>query len=228
METNTFVGGFPPALGFLGDLLFQWIPATVISVLNVSSSSPFANLQAPVTAWDVPILLAQASGAAGFESLLRGWFVFSFITLTASIPFLALVLYCWTRIFQIRRREHRAIRTAQRTVATQDIPRTQLRWNRVVEQANGSNPEGWRLAILEADIMLSELLDVRGYRGETIADKMKQVDRGDFNSIDAAWEAHKIRNHIAHEGSAHELTAREVRRVIALYERAFREFKYIE
>lgn len=224
---NTLVGAFPEAFGFLGDLLFRWVPATVIAALNVGSSSPFANLEQPITAWDVPTLLAQSSGPAGYESLLKGWFVFSFITLTASIPFLALVLYSWTRIFQIRRREYRAVRAAQRTVAAQDVPRTQLRWNRVLDQANSSNPEGWRLAILEADIMLNELIDVQGYKGETIADKMKQVDRANFNSIDDAWEAHKIRNRVAHEGTAHELSHREVRRVIALYERVFREFGLI-
>lgn len=225
---NTLIGAFPEAFHFLGDLVFRWVPATVIAVLNISPSSPFANLELPVTAWDVPTLLAQSAGATGYESLLKGWFVFSFITMVGSIPFLALVLYCWTRIFQIRRREYRVFRAAQRTVAAQDIPRTQLRWNRVVDQTNSSNPESWRLAILEADIMLNEILDVQGYKGETIADKMKQVDRANFNSIDDAWEAHKIRNRIVHEGVAHELSHAQVRRVIALYERVFKEFRYIE
>ncbi len=225
---ETLIGAFPSVFGFLGDLLFRWMPATIISVVGVSPSSPFANLEQPVTAWDVPGLLAQASGSGGYESLLQGWFVFSFITLVGSIPFLAIVLFCWTRIVQIRRRESRVFKAAQRTVAAQDIPRTQLRWNRVLQQANSSSPEGWRLAILEADIMLSELLDLQGYKGETIADKMKRVDRATFNSIDAAWEAHKVRNRIAHEGSAMELSPREVRRVIALYESVLKEFKYIE
>lgn len=225
---NTLIGAFPEAFSFLGELLFRWVPATLIAVLNVGPTSPFANLEQPITAWDVPSLLAQSAGISGYESLLKGWFVFSFITLTGSIPFLALVLYCWTRIFQIRRREYRTVRAAQRTVASTDIPRTQLRWNRVLDQAGSSNPESWRLAILEADIMLNELLDVQGYKGETIAEKMKQVDRANFRSIDDAWEAHKIRNRIVHEGTEHQLSAREVRRVIALYENAFREFKYIE
>jgi len=144
-----------------------------------------------------------------------------------SIPFLAVVIYCWLRILQIRRRERLTFRAAQRTVVSQDIPRTQLRWNRVVDQANSSNPESWRLAILEADIMLNELLDLQGYKGETIADKMKQVDRHKFNSIESAWEAHKIRNRIAHEGGL-TLTPREVRSAITLYERVFREFRYLE
>ena len=76
--------------------------------------------------------------------------------------------------------------------------------------------------------MLNELLDVMGYKGETMADKMRGVDRASFNSIDLAWEAHKIRNRIAHDGSAHQLTARETRRVIALYEKVLKESRFIE
>ena len=226
--TTTLVGAFPGGFWLLGELIFRWVPATVIALLNTSASSPFVNLQEPVAAWNVPTLLAQASGPTGYEGLVRGWFVFSLISIAISIPFLAVAVYCWIRIAQIRRRERLAVRAAQRTVKEQDIPRTQLRWSRIEEQAGSSNPESWRLAILEADIMLSELLDLQGYRGETVADKMKQVDRAQFNSIDAAWEAHKVRNRVAHEGMTSDLNPREVRRVIELYKRALKEFRYIE
>lgn len=225
---GTLIGAFPASLDFLGELVFRWVPASLIAALSADPSSPFANFDKPLTAWDVPILLAQGAGATGYEYLLKGWFAFSFFVIASSIPFLALVLYCWMRIFQIRRREYSAARAAQRTVASQDIPRTQLRWGRVLEQAGSLNPENWRLAILEADVMLSELLDLRGYKGETMADKMKQVDRSNFHSIDDAWEAHKIRNRIAREGTASELAQRDVRDVISSYERALKEFKFIE
>jgi len=117
---------------------------------------------------------------------------------------------------------------AQRSIAKEDTPRTHLRWGKVLEQANSDSEQHWRLAILEADIMLNELLDLKGYKGETMADKLKQVERADFNSIDDAWEAHKIRNTIAHEGASFQITSREVRRIIGLYEKVFREFKVIE
>lgn len=224
---TTFFDVLPNAALFLGDIFFRWIPATVIGLTNTSTSSPFANLTEPVAAWDVPVLLSQAASPGAYEALVKGWFVFSLISISISIPFMAVSVYCWLRIIQIRRAERLAVRAAQRTVETRDVPRTQLRWSRILEQASASRPEGWRLAILEADIMLNELLDLQGYKGETMAEKMKQVDRAQFHSIDAAWEAHKIRNRIAHEGTAIDLTPREARRVVALYERVFKEFKYI-
>jgi hypothetical protein len=230
---GSFFGAVPGAFSFLGDMLFKWVPGTVISGLNVGPGAGevppvFTGTQMPLSAWSVPELLQRSTAPGVYEGLVQGWFVFTVTTLALSIPFAALALYCMIRVVQIRRAALPGVLAYRRTVKAQDIPRTQLRWRRVTEQANGSSPEGWRLAILEADIMLNELLDLQGYRGETIADKMKQASRANFNSIDAAWEAHKVRNRVAHEPAAHELNSREVRRTISLYERVFKEFLFLE
>ena len=113
-------------------------------------------------------------------------------------------------------------------MAAKDVSKTQLRWAKILEHARSDNEHDWRVAILEADILLNELLDIQGYKGETMADKMKQVDRAHFNTIDLAWEAHKVRNRVAHEGSAHALTSREARRVIGLYTEVLKEFGYVQ
>lgn len=145
-----------------------------------------------------------------------------------SLLLLAGILYCALRIWQIRRIEYHQFHRESHPIEAEDKPRTQLRWNRVMEHASSKEEHEWRLAILEADIMLNELLDVRGYKGETMADKMKQVVRADFNTIDDAWEAHKVRNKVAHEGSQTPLSEQEKNRVIGLYARVFREFGFIE
>ena len=75
--------------------------------------------------------------------------------------------------------------------------------------------------------MLDEMLDSVGYRGETMGDKLKSVEKSDFLTLDLAWEAHKIRNAIAHEGAEFTIDQREARRVISLYERVFQEFEFI-
>ena len=101
------------------------------------------------------------------------------------------------------------------------------KWERIQQHINSKNPSDWRLAILEADIILEEMLERLGYPGQTIGDKLKSVSKGDFKTIDAAWEAHKVRNAIAHEGSDFEITERETRRVIEQFESVFKEFKEI-
>jgi len=101
------------------------------------------------------------------------------------------------------------------------------KWAKVVEHINSPNPADWKLAILECDIMLGEILEKMGYIQPNIGDKLKSIEPSDFTHIEAAWEAHKIRNSIAHEGSEFLINEREAKRVIGLYELVFREFNYI-
>lgn len=101
------------------------------------------------------------------------------------------------------------------------------KWKRVQEHINSDHPSDWKFAILEADIMLDELLDVLNYQGDTMSEKLKQVESSDFLTLDIAWEAHKVRNQIAHEGAEFLINEREAHRVIGLYEQVFTEFKCI-
>ena len=101
------------------------------------------------------------------------------------------------------------------------------RWESVTEHLATENPNDWRYAIMEADIMLGDLLNQLQYRGEAIGEQLKQVEESDFLTLEKAWEAHKVRNVIAHEGSDFVLTKREARRIVGLYEEVFREFSFI-
>ena len=101
------------------------------------------------------------------------------------------------------------------------------KWKQIMEFASSGNPNDWRQAVIEADIMLGELLTFLGYQGEGIGEQLKAVERGDFPTLDLAWDAHKVRNQIAHEGSDFLLTQREADRVIDLYRRVFESFKFI-
>ncbi|MEK7185092.1 MAG: hypothetical protein AAB726_00500, partial [Patescibacteria group bacterium] len=101
------------------------------------------------------------------------------------------------------------------------------KWLRVLSHINSDHASDWRLAILEADIMLDEMLDKMGYPGQTLGEKLKMVERSDFDTIDLAWEAHKMRNSIAHEGSDLTMSKVEAEKVITMFERVFREFKFI-
>lgn len=82
----------------------------------------------------------------------------------------------------------------------------------------------WRIGIMEADNLLAESLREKGYRGEGIGEMLKTAS---FKTIDLAWDAHKLRNRVAHEGSNFELTEREAKRAFMLYESVLRELKVI-
>lgn len=229
----SLTGGIFWALRFMSDVAFRWIPGTVQVVTGTApqmgdSPLPVQPITAPITTSDVAHFLQVSASAEAYGSLYQYWILWIAIIAIGSLLLAASIIYCALRIMQVRKHERDMWAAAAHTVAAKDVPKTQLRWNRVLEQVHGEDERGWRLAILEADIMLNELLDVLGYRGETMADKMKVVDRTRFHTIDLAWEAHSVRNQIAHQGTHKKLDSREARRTISLYEKVFKEFNFVE
>lgn len=101
------------------------------------------------------------------------------------------------------------------------------KWAKVLEHVNSQNPADWKLAILEADIILDQMLDKMGYHGATMGDKLKSIEPSDFTNLQEAWEAHKVRNSIAHQGSDYEVSKPEAERVIRLFKKVFEEFEFI-
>lgn len=101
------------------------------------------------------------------------------------------------------------------------------KWEKVIKYANSENESDWRLAIIEADVMLEELLHASGYVGESVGDILKSIDKSEFLTIEDAWNAHRVRNAIAHSGGDFKLSERETKRVVALFENVFREFRLI-
>ena len=98
-------------------------------------------------------------------------------------------------------------------------------WNTVIGYMQGKEEAIWRIGILEADNLLDEVLSDKGYRGLTLADKLKVAG---FNTIDLAWAAHKIRNRIAHDGFRFSLSERVAKNTIELYRSVFKELKVFE
>jgi len=162
------------------------------------------------------------------------------VSLLLSMALLIVILYVSIRTKQVREIEDAKYANSplssagsalfhSTTSVSQDNTSTQTkRWKEIILHVQSSSATNWRQAIIEADIMLDSAITGKGYFGESLGEKMKQVSKGDINSIDDAWEAHKVRNKIAHDGSDYDLNQREARRVIGLYENVFNELGYID
>lgn len=101
------------------------------------------------------------------------------------------------------------------------------RWQVIGRYYNSANPSDWKLAVIEADIMLYEVLDKSGFPGESIGEMLKNTDRSKLQTLDLAWSAHKVRNEIAHSGLDYVLTRHTIEQAIANYEKVFEELNFI-
>lgn len=104
--------------------------------------------------------------------------------LLAAALFVGLVLFIY-----IARAGRRNGRFDQAYYATQ--------WEKI-EKLQNQGDVGWQLAIFEADKLLDHALKEAGYPGETMGERLKDARRV-FRSNDSVWQAHKLRNRLAHE-----------------------------
>lgn len=99
-------------------------------------------------------------------------------------------------------------------------------WEEIMRKMESPNPSDWKVAILEADKLLETMVAGMGYVGQDLGERLKTVEPSDFVTLNNAWEAHKVRNRIAHEPS-YQLTRAEGSHTIFLYQKVFEEFDFI-
>ena len=162
------------------------------------------------------------------ESVSNWWYVFSIISFILSSLLLVGVVYAMIRFSELRQIEDAGLREAEQAYRQARMTQEDnSRWQSVMAHASSESPNDWRVAIMEADIMLEELLNSLGYSGSTIADKLKIANPRAFRSIEDAWSAHKVRNAVAHRGSDFVLTKRATQETITQYQHVFEEFKVL-
>jgi len=101
------------------------------------------------------------------------------------------------------------------------------RWAMITENVSSPRDSDWRLAILEADIVLDDMLKSMGTLGDTVAERLKSVNEHTLPSVQKAWEAHAVRNRIAHDGANFSLSQHEARRIISLFETVLKEGRFL-
>ncbi len=171
------------------------------------------------------IVDAHFSSMVSHSTIVWAWQIVTFVGLTISAMALFLIVYTIMRISDIRKRE--AEKYGPIPILDDSVVHENPRWNQVQEYIASDNQNDWRQAIIESDIILGEILTTQGYQGDSIGEQLKQIEQSDFDTLNDAWEAHKVRNEIAHAGSDFALSDTLARRTIARYKNVFSEFEAI-
>jgi len=153
------------------------------------------------------------------------WEKISFVGALITPVLLVMVAYVVIRNKQIRLAEMEEYKAKAKPLHAAEAKNE--RWERVLNLVSSDRPGDWRLAILEADVMLDEALSSSGYEGEDLGGRLKAIEQGDLQSLNDAWEAHKVRNKVAHAGSDFILSQRESLHAINLFQKVFQELEII-
>lgn len=165
-----------------------------------------------------------------FFSDSQSWVTIGMISSALSIIFIAVIIYSLVRMREIQLHEKAEIDHEINLALARDKEtsrNTNPRWHYIQTLIESSNESDWRVAIIESDTMLEEILRGKGFSGDNLSDLLEGARESGYATIQNAWDAHLVRNQIAHQGSEFPLSQVEGRRVIKLYQNFFEEMRVI-
>jgi len=98
------------------------------------------------------------------------------------------------------------------------------KWQRIKKKLEAGTESEAKLAIIEADSMLDDILDRMGFGGRTLGERIEKLTNVSLSNIEEVKKAHKIRNNIVHDPT-YKLDLEEAKKVISTYEKALTDLQ---
>ena len=98
------------------------------------------------------------------------------------------------------------------------------RWDEIEKHINSTREAEWKFAVIEADKLTDELLKGAGFPGDTMGERLMNIQPGQLTTLQGLWEAHKIRNRLVHDTN-YFLRYTEAKRAVGLYEKTLEELQ---
>jgi hypothetical protein len=157
------------------------------------------------------------------------------VLISISILLLLGIIYSIAGLRAVRRKEasifnahvEAAYEDAAAAAANGGDQELTIRWRTIVDLTESTNDNDWKQAIIDADIILDQILAKEGFIGDSLGERLRNATKADFKTLEQAGEAHGVRNSVAHGGAGFQLTQHEAKRVINLYKQVFEEFYFI-
>lgn len=101
------------------------------------------------------------------------------------------------------------------------VDKYRVRWMSIEHSLVKDQPATYHMAILNADKLVEQALKDRGVPGQTMGERLKSA-KAQFTRLDALWNAHKLRNQVAHEPDV-KISYDQARRALAGFKRALKD-----
>jgi len=154
------------------------------------------------------------------------WSTIGVISALLSVILLAIIIFSLVRMVEIQIYDKKEIEHEIHEALMREKEREKNanpRWHYILTLIESPNESDWRVAIIEADSMMEEVLKEKGLSGETVSELLEGARGSGYRSIQDAWDAHLVRNKIAHDGVDFPISQIEGRRVIRMFQNFFEE-----
>ncbi len=105
-----------------------------------------------------------------------------------------------------------------------DEEKWRQRWQQVESYLQADSPASWKVAVIEADNFLDNLLKIKGFPGKGLGDRLKFA-QAKYKDLRAVWPAHLLRNKLVHEADT-KLSRRQAKEAVAAFKRAAKILGY--
>lgn len=102
-----------------------------------------------------------------------------------------------------------------------NVERYRKDWLATERQLVKGQEASYQMVLLNADKLLDQALKQRGFKGETMGERMKAAG-STWSNANNIWTVHKLRNQIAHEHNV-KVSYDMARRALAVYKRALKD-----
>lgn len=99
-------------------------------------------------------------------------------------------------------------------------------WEGIKARLQKGDEANLKLAVVEADKLVDEIIKRMGLPGKDMAERLKQVEVHEIKSIDKIWATHEIRNRIVREPNF-KLAQQEAEAAVGNIEEALKELEYL-
>ena len=100
------------------------------------------------------------------------------------------------------------------------IPKVAQQWKRILSRLDRGTEAEYKLAVMEADALLDEMLKKMRFAGETMEERIAKITPYMLPNLEELREAHQVRNNIVYDPD-YRLSLTETRRILEIYQRTF-------
>jgi hypothetical protein len=100
------------------------------------------------------------------------------------------------------------------------LRRIARKWQKIQQRLATTSESEYKLAVIEADGMLNDILLRMGFHGETLGDRLKILTPAIIPNLHDVLQAHQTRNNVVHDPD-YRLTLEEAQRTLEIYQVSF-------
>ncbi len=100
-------------------------------------------------------------------------------------------------------------------------------WHKIVERSKQPDETEWKMAILEADKLLDDVLRSSGYNQPTVDDRFNALSMELISNYDQVMQAHEVRGKVSKDPEF-SLTHAEAIEILKIYKKALQELGLID